>query len=406
MALKSNGKSQMQAIVISQGQYLSVLVESPLLGSRKACRVRAAIESNMCSGLGLTLEEGSVLLVLEVPVPLRSTRLGPQVILRDIDIIGARIDFAHARERLVSIIGADYVGSISERAARHALLFILEAHDPQVRNERISLLRASLCSDHSKLSEPNYNLSADEKTGFIRDGAIIRRQFIPRPLVESARGVINAWHNSSLFDIGLIERYTQKTFAPELGSDPTLLDVYYSSGIEKLVASLVRPDSIQLVTTAQVQIRLPESQSGGQQPAKALHVDGVACPHLDLCELRTFTLLVGVLLSETVHSEAGALQYLPGAHLEMARWFREKWEPGTKDQIPASLEGWSPAYFCGKPGDIILMHHLVPHAVGANLSTVPRIMIYFRVKHEHHDTQKLASLRDPWLEFPGLRVNA
>ncbi|MFF5808882.1 hypothetical protein [Streptomyces sp. NPDC012746] len=39
-------------------------------------------------------------------------------------------------------------------------------------------------------------------------------------------------------------------------------------------------------------------------------MDGVGCPHLDPAELRTFSLLVGVVLSPITRPDAGALHYV------------------------------------------------------------------------------------------------
>jgi ectoine hydroxylase-related dioxygenase (phytanoyl-CoA dioxygenase family) len=382
--------------VVSQGEYLSVLVDSPLLGGRKACKVRTRIEGADWTGLGFALDEGSVLLVLEPPETLLGSRFDTQIQLQQFAILGGHVDFAGARKRLGSMLGVDRLGSISDRAARHALLFILEAHDPAVRAQRTNLLRESLRRDQ-------YYVADSEAERFAEEGVIIRCQLVQPELIAHAREAIEAWSRNSC-NASQIETYTQKTFAPELGSDPALLNIYRQSGLERLAASLVMPDLVQPVTTAQVQIRIPEGQGGSQQPVKALHVDGVACPHLDACELRTFTLLAGVMITETASREAGALEYVPGAHLDMARWFREEWKPGAPEQVPSWLTGQPRAHFCGRPGDVILMHHLLPHAVGVNRSNHPRINIYFRIKHERHDTQRVAALRDPWLEFPRLRT--
>jgi hypothetical protein len=139
------------------------------------------------------------------------------------------------------------------------------------------------------------------------------------------------------------------------------------------------------------------------QPVKDLHVDGVACPHLNVCELRTFTLLVGVLLSEVPEPSAGALHYVRGGHLRMAQWFATDWKLGTSDQVPSCLTMETTTPFLGAPGDVIFMHHLVPHAVGRNMAAVPRFMLYYRLSHERHSENVIGALRDPWLEFPALR---
>jgi L-threonylcarbamoyladenylate synthase len=159
------------------------------------------------------------------------------------------------------------------------------------------------------------------------------------------------------------------------------------------------------VTTAQVQIRVPETDLAVAQPVKAMHVDGVACPHLDPAELRTFSLLVGIPLSDVTDPQAGALRYLPGGHLSMARWFDSQWSLGMTDQVPQVIDAQTGIPFLCNVGDVLLMHHLVPHAVGLNHSATPRVMVYYRLSHPDHASRRLAALRDPWLDYPPLATS-
>lgn len=242
-------------------------------------------------------------------------------------------------------------------------------------------------------------LTSEEKDGFVRNGAVIRRGFVTDDLLGPARLLVKHWIKNEM-DSGRIESYTQRTFAPELGSHRDLLNLYHDSGVLSLVISLVGDPAP--VSTVQIQIRLAGDLHGITQAAKPMHVDGVACPHLDVNELRTFSLLVGVVLSDISDAEMGALRYVPGGHLRMARWFSTEWSSGMTKQVPdhIDIEGGVP--LLGEPGDVLLMHHLVPHSVGSNRSTEPRVMAYFRVSHRDHHTRRLESLRSPWLDFPGI----
>jgi ectoine hydroxylase-related dioxygenase (phytanoyl-CoA dioxygenase family) len=196
--------------------------------------------------------------------------------------------------------------------------------------------------------------------------------------------------------------YTQRTFAPRLGSHPDVLALFTASGVADLVQDLV--GEFAPVTTAQIQIRIPEGELPDAQPEKAMHVDGVACPHLDPAELRTFSLLVGIVLSDVSDPAGGALRYVPGGHLRMAEWFRTEWALGLTDQVPTHIDAAQGTPLLGHPGDLLLMHHLVPHAVDRNCTASPRVMAYFRVSHVRHASRRLDALRDPWLDFPALTV--
>ncbi|WP_405009575.1 phytanoyl-CoA dioxygenase family protein [Kitasatospora sp. NBC_01539] len=242
-------------------------------------------------------------------------------------------------------------------------------------------------------------LTTAEKSDFVRHGLVIRRGAVASGLVARARALVDDWCRKSM-DPSLINSYTQRSFAPELGSHPDLLGLFAHSGAATLASELV--GEFEPVSTIQIQIRIPESQLPNAQPEKAMHVDGVACPHLDPDELRTFSLLVGVVLSDITDPDGGALRYQPGGHLTMSEWFRDQWFLGITDQVPPEVDGRTGTPFLGAPGDVLLMHHLVPHAVGRNRTQEPRVMAYFRVSNVSHADRRLQALQDPWLDYPGL----
>lgn len=241
-------------------------------------------------------------------------------------------------------------------------------------------------------------LQPDELNAFAADGMIVKRGFIAPELVERAAGIVTDWYQSDM-DQRRVNDYTQRTFAPELGDHPDVLALFTKSGVENLVSELT--GDFVPITTTQIQIRIPEGLQE-TQPEKEMHVDGVACPHLDPAELRTFSLLVGVVLSDISDPDGGALRYVPSGHLRMAEWFQNEWALGITEQVPPYIDSEQGNAFLGKPGDVLLMHHLVPHAVGKNKTFIPRIMAYFRVSHVDHASRRIDALRDPWLDFPAL----
>ena len=241
-------------------------------------------------------------------------------------------------------------------------------------------------------------LTAEEKSAFKRDGALVRRGLVPSDRVDRALSLISASYQD--LNAADIPAYNQRTFAPELGNDPDVLALYEETDAAGLCKGLLG-DTLP-VTTAQIQIRVPESEFPGMQPEKAMHVDGVSCPHLDPRELRTFSLLVGVVLSTVGNAGDGALHYQPGGHHTMADWFRTRWSLGMTEQVPPQVDDRQGVPLLGRPGDVLLMHHLVPHSVGRNLTSFPRVMVYFRVSHPDHPGRRIEALRDPWLDYPSL----
>jgi len=242
-------------------------------------------------------------------------------------------------------------------------------------------------------------LTRDELAAFATNGALVKRNLIPHHLVQSAAALVNDWYQSHM-DPAKITVYSQRTFAPDLSSHPDLLALFSNSGVTDLVVQLV--GDYQPANSVQIQIRVPEATLPGAQPEKAMHVDGVACPHLDPAELRTFSLLVGVVLSDITDQAAGALRYVTGGHLRMAEWFRTEWSLGMTDQVPPHIDAEQGTPLLGRPGDVLLMHHLVPHSVGRNHTGQPRVMAYFRVSHVDHPARRMDALRNPWLDYPAL----
>ncbi|MET9292296.1 phytanoyl-CoA dioxygenase family protein [Streptomyces sp. NPDC003077] len=245
-------------------------------------------------------------------------------------------------------------------------------------------------------------LTREEKDAFKRDGVVIRRGLVAPALVHRASSLIETWYRD--LQPNDIPAYSQRTFAPELGSHPDILALYGQTEAAELATVLL--GAILPVTTTQIQVRVPESEFPGVQPEKTMHVDGVSCPHLDPRELRTFSLLVGVVLSDVSSAQDGALHYQPGGHHTMADWFRTQWALGMTEQVPPEIGHEQGVPLLGVPGDVLLMHHLVPHSVGRNLTPFPRVMAYFRVSHPHHPRRRLEALRDPWLDYPALAATA
>ncbi|MEV1040470.1 phytanoyl-CoA dioxygenase family protein [Streptomyces sp. NPDC050204] len=233
---------------------------------------------------------------------------------------------------------------------------------------------------------------------FVTDGVLIRRGLVPEQILGPAARRVSTWMRHE-YDAARLAGYTNQTFAPSLARHPDLLGLYHHSGLHELVTQLMHPAAAAPVTTAQIQIRLPDS---ADQPAKDMHVDGVSCPHLHPEDLNTFTLIAGVVLSGSATSDAGALHFVPGGHQRMARYFASEWTLGQAAQTPPDIAARSGTALTAEPGDVIVMHHLVPHRVGLNTSPVPRTMAYFRIQHTDHHRLAERALADPWLEYPGL----
>lgn len=244
-------------------------------------------------------------------------------------------------------------------------------------------------------------LSSEDISHFLEEGFIVKRGVVPTAQLEAASRLVLDWYSLGM-DPELTSAYTDRTFAPELMDHPDLLALYWNSDVHAMVAELI--GDVAPVSRLQIQIRVPESDTEHRQPVKAMHVDGVSCPHLDADELRTFSLLVGLPLTPISDIASGALRFVPGGHLRMADWFRTEWRLGITDQVPPEIDAESGSAFLAQPGDVLLLHHLVPHAVGSNLGERPRVIVYFRTSHVLHSQRRIEALQDPWLDFAGVRA--
>jgi Phytanoyl-CoA dioxygenase (PhyH) len=128
------------------------------------------------------------------------------------------------------------------------------------------------------------------------------------------------------------------------------------------------------------------------------HIDG-ALPEAD-GRPGTFTMLVGVLMSDQPDEDAGNLRVWPGTHQRHARYFRENGPDAffaTAGYPPIPLP--EPEQIRGRAGDVLFAHYLLGHNIGGNTSTVTRRAVYFRMKRHGHDPRWPRFLQDPWLDY-------
>jgi hypothetical protein len=144
--MSDDTNSLILARVVAQGRHLSLLVEASILDNQKACRVRVTLESRTYRGFGFSLDTDTVLLVINAPA-LTGFEVGSSLALSKISVVWDNMGFEHIRDRLRSLLNMESLGSLSDRAARHALLYIIEARDPEVRRQRLEVLNTALTTE-------------------------------------------------------------------------------------------------------------------------------------------------------------------------------------------------------------------------------------------------------------------
>jgi len=75
---------------------------------------------------------------------------GDSIALDNVRITNLASSFDKLRGRLESLLSnPSSMRLLSDRSIRHALLYILEARDPEIRQKRISMLEATLTASES-----------------------------------------------------------------------------------------------------------------------------------------------------------------------------------------------------------------------------------------------------------------
>ena len=123
-------------------------------------------------------------------------------------------------------------------------------------------------------------------------------------------------------------------------------------------------------------------------------------------ELLSFTMLVGIALSEVTTAYAGNLAVWPGTHRDFEKYFSENGTDlmtrGDAVEMPP-VEMPQPQQMIAQPGDAFLVHYQVAHTAAPNVSPHPRYAIYFRLRHVDHQDQRVETLTDIWREWDGMR---
>ncbi len=152
-------------------------------------------------------------------------------------------------------------------------------------------------------------------------------------------------------------------------------------------------DQIQISTT-----RPPWSHVPGGP-----HIDGHG-PGQD--PPRSFTMLVGILLTDQRADQSGNLWIWPGSHLEHQRLFAERGSKilqstgGHATMLTPPLELGPGTPLRGQRGDVVLAHFLLGHNKGGNTAAHERRTLYYRLAVTQHAERWETTFLDPLTEYP------
>ncbi len=248
-------------------------------------------------------------------------------------------------------------------------------------------------------------LAHAQKVGFFEKGYVHISGAVPGVMVDAAVKAINHSFGNGIDPAEMIN-FRSRSFCPELRQAPVITDLYNRTPVKALAESMIGAGKVNPVTAGQIAVRFPLLDD--PSPALRPHLDGRYSPHngVPAGELFSFTLLVGIALSEVTTDYAGNLVAWPGTHRLFEQYFRENGTDfimqGDANEMPP-VEMPQPQMMTARPGDAFLVHYQVAHTAAPNLSPHPRYAIYFRLRHVDHETHRFETLSDIWIEWEGMR---
>ena len=240
-------------------------------------------------------------------------------------------------------------------------------------------------------------LNPAQQTALVRDGFVPVPAVVPAARVAAALQAINHSIGEGL-PPDQVAVFRSRSFCPELQRAAVVRDLFDETPVRAIVEALL--GRIEPVRSGQIALAFPQMKP---PPPPYPHLDGLHTPTngVPAGEVRSFSLLVGVLLSDVTGPGAGNLTVWPGSHRLYESYFRDHGPRSLLEGMPP-VPLPAPVEVTGGPGDVVLCHYQLAHAVGANTSPHVRYAVYFRVKSRGHDGRRGECLTDLWKEWPGL----
>jgi ectoine hydroxylase-related dioxygenase (phytanoyl-CoA dioxygenase family) len=244
-------------------------------------------------------------------------------------------------------------------------------------------------------------LTREDLRQFARDGFLLLSGLVPENLLEQADREVEGLIAERPPDPSKAGRDADAWFPP-VSRLPACDQVLRGSPVLAAAGELVAPytldhafDHIQVATT----------ESGWNHVPGGPHIDG----HNPAEERpSSFTVLIGVFLTDQTRSQSGNLWVWPGSHLDHQSLFRQRGTRALMDvgghctllEPPTPL---GPALeLKGRRGDVVIAHYLLGHNKGGNTSGRTRRSIYYRLSVPDHPQRWERTFLDVLTEFPAV----
>lgn len=231
-------------------------------------------------------------------------------------------------------------------------------------------------------------LTPAQRAQFATDGFLLVPGLVSPAAVRAARATI-AESLESDDSIGQMRRYLSDTFCAPILQHRDVLALL--DPIRPLASSLFGPTAVPpRAGIPQIALRFPQRDPSAHH--HGFHLDGFPAAGNGVPAGTVFrqTLVAGVYLTPLRGPDRGNLLVWPGSHRFFARYLRaldapralrEHGAEALLAKIRAQDPGVAPRSIDAEPGDVLLMHHLLAHAAGDNLSLRTREAVYFRLLH-------------------------
>jgi ectoine hydroxylase-related dioxygenase (phytanoyl-CoA dioxygenase family) len=244
-------------------------------------------------------------------------------------------------------------------------------------------------------------LTRAQKRKLFEEGFLKIASVIPQRQTNLALRTINHSVGKGI-DPRQIENYRASSYCPELAHHPAITDLLYKTAVWPIVTSLTAKDTMKLWGGAQIALRFPVMEKPSELHP---HIDGMYRPgnRIPKGTVQSFTMLVGVLLSDVPNEFWGNFTVWPGTHRLFEEYLRKHGTGVLSKGLPP-VRMPQPQQLLGKAGDVLFCHYQTAHTVVSNVSPYIRYAIFFRLMHQKHEQNGDRVLTDIWLEWPGMRA--
>ena len=183
-----------------------------------------------------------------------------------------------------------------------------------------------------------------------------------------------------------------------------ILNLYNKSPVIEIAEKLMGEGNVLPVVSAKPYPRFPLAP-GEDAPEPRGHINGIGNGSNGMAKgeyRRGFTAFAVIYLADLLETNAGNFTVWPQSHRAYEDYFKKVGHEVLAEGMPRIDVPADPVMVTGRAGDLILAHHQILHAGGANASPNVRHAVISRLRHKDVGDIKYAAYADIWREWPGI----